>query len=92
MEQNFHGGITMLFMDAIIKRILEIKEEKHISLSKWSIKAGLTSSTLYDIVNGKSKKPTLNTFKRICDAIKMPLPVFFNVDYILSSECEDDFI
>ncbi len=82
----------MFLGEAVTKRIVEIMKEYHLNASKWSTKAGITPSTLYDIKKKKSSCPDLYTIRKLCDAIKMPITEFFNVDYILKSELEDDFL
>lgn len=80
----------MKLTDAIIKRINELFEERKLPISKWSIKAGITPSTVYSIMKRTAGCPRIQTIKLLCDYIKLPLSEFFNVDYINNAEYEEE--
>lgn len=67
----------MKIADAVAKRILDLCEEKNISINKLSIMSGLTQSTVQSIIGGKSKNPKLLTIVRICDSLNIKLENFF---------------
>ncbi len=79
----------MFFDQAVVNRIKEIAQKRHITFARWSIKAGISSTTMYDIVHGKSACPSLITIKKLCDAIKMPITEFFDTEEILNSTVEE---
>ncbi len=68
----------MQIADAVAKRILDLCEEKNISINKLSIMSGLTQSTVQSIIGGKSKNPKLLTIVRICDSLNIKLESFFS--------------
>lgn len=68
----------MNISEAIKKRILNICDEKEISINKLAIMSGLTQSTLQSIISGKSQNPKLLTIVRICESLEMDLQEFFN--------------
>ena len=80
----------MFFDQAVVQRIKEIAQKRRISYARWSIKAGISSTTIYDIVHGKSACPSLITIKKLCDAIRMPITEFFNTDDILNATVEEE--
>ena len=80
----------MFFDQAVVQRIKEIAQKRRISYARWSIKAGISSTTIYDIVHGKSACPSLITIKKLCDAIHMPITEFFNTDEILNATVEEE--
>lgn len=68
----------MKISEAIKKRILNICDEKEISINKLAIMSGLTQSTLQSIISGKSQNPKLLTIVRICESLEIDLQEFFN--------------
>lgn len=80
----------MKLTDAIIKRIRELAEINGIAIPKWSMKAGITPSTMYSILKKKSGCPRITTIKLLCDVIKISLSQFFDADYINSAEYEEE--
>lgn len=69
----------MNISEAIKKRILNICDEKEISINKLAIMSGLTQSTLQSIISGKSQNPKLLTIVRICESLEMDLQEFLMI-------------
>ena len=90
MKTKIETTEYMILTDAIIKRIDELSHLHNIPLPKWSIKAGITPSTVYGIMKKTSGCPRVQTLKLLCDAINISLSNFFNADYIASAICEED--
>ncbi len=67
----------MKIAEAVAKRILNLCEEKNISINKLAIMSGLTQSTVQSIICGKSTNPKLLTIVRICDSLNIKLEDFF---------------
>lgn len=67
----------MRVAEAIAKRILNLCEERNISINKLALMSGLTQSTVQSIVGGKSKNPKVLTVVRICDSLNIKLEEFF---------------
>lgn len=70
----------MTLKNAIAQRILQLCEEKNITLNKLSTIAGITQSTLNDVVYGKSKNPTIKTIYYICMGLEIDMKDFFDSD------------
>lgn len=51
----------MRVVEAIAKRILNLCEERNISINKLALMSGLTQSTVQSIIGGKSKNPKILT-------------------------------
>lgn len=68
----------MNISEAIKKRILNICDEKEISINKLVIMSGLTQSTLQSIISGKSQNPKMLTIVRICESLEIDIQEFFN--------------
>ena len=72
--------------EAIRKRINELVEEKHTSLTALCLASNLTPSTVFDFMNGLSKCPKVITIKKLCCGAEITLEEFFARDYFNSSE------
>lgn len=68
----------MTLKNAIAQRILQLCEEKNITLNKLSTISGITQSTLNDVVYGKSMNPTIKTIYYICMGLEIEIQDFFN--------------
>lgn len=58
-------------------RILELCEERGITVNKLAIMAGVTQSTLNNIVSGRNKSLTVSTLKKLCDGLEITVIEFF---------------
>ena len=61
----------MTYSDAIIKRLKELTNARNLSINKLSSLAGLTHSTVTDIMNGKNKRPRIDTLSKIANGLGM---------------------
>jgi transcriptional regulator with XRE-family HTH domain len=78
----------MTLTEAIAQRLLELCDERDISLNRLSIICGMTQSTLNNIVNTGSKNPTISTIKKVCDGLNITLSEFFESELFTSLEQE----
>lgn len=67
----------MRLQEAVIKRIFEICKEYDMSINELCRRAGLTQSTVNNIVSGRNNSTKISTIKRICDGIDLPISKFF---------------
>ena len=74
--------------DLVKNRILELCEEKHMTINKLATEAGLSPSSLKSILYGKSKNPGVVTLKIICDGFGISITEFFSTDYFRNAEQE----
>ena len=63
--------------EAARKRILEICDERKITVNKLAMIAGITQSTLNNIVSGRNNSMTLSTVQKICDGLNISIREFF---------------
>lgn len=63
--------------EAVRTRILELCEERNLTVNKLSIMCGITQSTLSNIVNGRNNSTTISTIKKICDGLGITIVEFF---------------
>ena len=59
-------------------RIIEICNQRGITLNKLSTNCGITQSTLNNIICGRNKSTTISTIKKICDGVEIDIREFFN--------------
>ena len=68
----------MSLENAIRKRIIELAEERNITINMVSTLAGLTHTTLLSFMNNETHDPRISTLLHICEAFDIELKEFFN--------------
>lgn len=63
---------------AIANRILELCNERNISVNELANISGVSPSTVYSILNEKSQNPGTVTLKKLCDGLNITLAHFFH--------------
>lgn len=74
--------------EAIAKRIQELCEEKKMVVNAVANSAGISSSTIYSMLNNKSKNPGIVSIKKICDGLDISLFQFFDAPVFKELEQE----
>ena len=64
--------------DATRLRILELCEEKSITINRLCTICGITQSTLNNIISGRNNSTTVSTVKKICDGLEISIIAFFS--------------
>ena len=64
--------------EAVRRRILDLCQERNLSVNKLSGMCGLTQSTLNNIVSGRNNSATVATVKKICYGLEISILDFFN--------------
>lgn len=65
---------------AVKNRILQLCEERNITINKLADTCGLPPSSIKNILYGKSQNPKLLTIKMICDGLEITLSEFFDTE------------
>ncbi len=78
----------MKLSEAVKNRIINLANEKNITLHRLSLNSGISYSTLSSFINGKSQSPKLVTLLHICEGLEIELNEFFTDD--LFKEVEED--
>lgn len=63
--------------EAVAARIIELCKERGIAINALANEAGISPSTVYSILNTKSKNPGIVTIKQVCDGLDISLRTFF---------------
>ena len=74
--------------EAVRLRILELCEEKKITVNKLSTICGITQSTLSNIVGKRNNSTTISTIKKICDGLEISVVDFFSSEIFNDLEQE----
>lgn len=64
--------------EAVAKRILDLCEKEEIAVNALATSAGVPPSTIYSMLNEKSKNPGVVSIKKLCDGLEISLREFFN--------------
>lgn len=70
----------MNIKEAVEKRIIELCNERNIAINALANISGVSSSTIYSMLNEKSKDPGVVSIKKICDGLEISIREFFDSD------------
>jgi len=73
---------------AVADRLLELCEQKHLSVNALARTAAVPPSTLKNILNGGSQNAGIVTIKKLCDGLEISLFDFFDTDTFRTLEQE----
>ena len=63
--------------EAVRQRIIQLWQERDISINKQSSISGGTQSTVNNIVSGRNNSATVSTIKKLCDGLGITIDEFF---------------
>lgn len=64
--------------EAVARRIQAICLERNIAINSLAHECGVPPSTIYSMLNAKSKNPGIITIQKICDGLGIEVREFFN--------------
>ena len=79
----------MLLCTAVRQKIINIANEKNITLHKLALNSGIPYSTLSSFMNAKSNSLTLTTLLHLCEGANIELEDFFKDELFKEVEAED---
>ena len=74
--------------EAVARRILELFDERNIAVNALATEAGVPPSTVYSMLNEKSKNPGVVSLKKLCDGLDISIREFFNSELFDNLEQE----
>ena len=74
--------------EAVRQRIIQLCQERDISVNKLSSISGVTRSTVNNIVSGRNNSATVSTIKKLCDGLGITIDEFFHSDLFAGLEQE----
>ena len=74
--------------EAVRQRIIQLCQERNISINKLSGISGVTQSTVNNIVSGRNNSTTVSTIKKLCDGLGITIDQFFSSELFFNLEQE----
>lgn len=74
--------------EAVANRILNLCDERGITVNKLSRMSAVPPTTLKSIIYGVSKNPGIVTIKMLCDGLDISITEFFDTDVFRNLEQE----
>ena len=74
--------------EAVRQRIVQLCQERDISVNKLSSISGVTQSTVNNIVSGRNNSATVSTIKKLCDGLGITIDEFFHSELFAGLEQE----
>ena len=78
----------MTIGEAVRQRIIQLCQERNISVNKLSSISGVTQSTVNNIVSGRNNSATVSTIKKLCDGLGITIDEFSHSDLFAGLEQE----
>ena len=78
----------MTIGEAVRQRIIDLCQERNISINKLSSISGVTQSTVNNIVSGRNNSATVSTIKKLCDGLGISIDGFFQSPLFVDLEQE----
>ena len=72
----------------IVKRVLDLCDEKKLTINGLARLSALPPTTLKNIINGTSQNPGVITLKKICDGLEISMIDFFDTSEFRAIEQE----
>lgn len=80
----------MKLSDAISKRLLQLCEENNITVNKLATRAGVTHSTIHDLISCKSNNVKIKTLYKIAMGLNMSVSELLDFKEMNEEIFEDD--
>ncbi len=80
----------MTYADAIAKRLLQLCEERGITVNKLSTLSGISHATIHDLVTGKTKNVKLKTLHKIAVGLNMTVSELLDFPEMNETIFEDE--
>jgi len=72
----------------IVKRLLQVCDERKIALNDLAVRSGVTPSTVYSLIKCERKDMSVITLKKLCDGLEISLLEFFDSEIFAELEQE----
>ena len=74
--------------EAVRQRIVQLCQERDISINKLSSISGVTQSTVNNIISGRNNSTTVSTIQKLCDGLGITITDFFSNELFYDLEQE----
>lgn len=82
------GGVSVTAKEAVAKRILQLCQERNMAVNALATVSGVSPSTIYSMLNEKSRNPGVVSLQKLCDGLNITLREFFDCDLFDAIEQE----
>ena len=79
----------MKIENAIVDRMLEIANDKKMSICDICLNAGMSPSNIYDLIHKRTKHSKINTLQKFCEGAGVTLGYFFSTSVFDNLDPED---
>ncbi len=62
----------------VANRIIQLCQERNLAINALAASAGVSPSTVYSMLNEKSRNPGIVSIKKLCDGLEITLGEFFS--------------
>ena len=80
----------MTYSDAISKRLMNICDERGLTINRLATLSGITQSTIQDLITGKTKNPKLKTLHKIAVGLNMTVSELLNFQEMNETLFDDE--
>lgn len=80
----------MTYSDAIRRRLQYLIDQRGITVNRLAILAGITQSTVEDVVSGKTKNPKLKTLHRLAVGLDMTVSELLDFPEMNETQFDDE--
>lgn len=81
-------GGSLQIKEAIVLRIKNICRDMNITYNELAVRAGVTPSTVYSMMDSRRRDLSVITLKKLCDGLDMTITEFFDDDIFKTLEQE----
>lgn len=74
--------------EAVKECILELCQQRNLSINKLNSISGVTQSTVNNIISGRNRSTTISTIKKLCDGLDITIEEFFHSELFHNFEKE----
>ena len=74
--------------EVVKQRLIDLCQERGITINKLANMSGVTQSTLNNIISGRNNSATVATIKKLCDGLCITLADFFDTSEFNSLDQE----
>lgn len=76
--------------EAVTARIIQLCQERNITINKLCTLSGVTQSTVNNIISGRNHSPTVATIHKLCDGLGITIDEFFHSEYFQTLEQDSE--
>ncbi len=76
--------------EAVTARIIQLCQERNITINKLCTLSGVTQSTVNNVISGRNHSPTVATIHKLCDGLGITIDEFFHSEYFQTLEQDSE--